>query len=73
MVVSRVRHNGVVTARSAARADWDGQVIAMSADRARDFLTWIEATNVETETLDQLLLHHRTPATTELTTASWYP
>jgi hypothetical protein len=26
----------------------------MSADRARDFLTRIEASNVETETLDQL-------------------
>ena len=48
------RHNGVVTARGTARTDWNGQVIAMSADRARDFLTRIEATNVGTETLDQL-------------------
>ncbi|MGH3886905.1 MAG: hypothetical protein ACRDSZ_10110 [Pseudonocardiaceae bacterium] len=52
--VSLVRHNGVVTARRIARADWEGQVIAMSADRARDFLTRIEATNVGAETLDQL-------------------
>ncbi|MGH3993256.1 MAG: hypothetical protein ACRDSN_12440, partial [Pseudonocardiaceae bacterium] len=48
------RHNGVVTARGTARTDWEGQVIAMSADRARDFLTRIEATNVGAETLDQL-------------------
>lgn len=48
------RHNGVVTARGTARTDWDGQVIAMSADKARDFLTRIEATNVGAETLDQL-------------------
>ncbi|MGH4014227.1 MAG: hypothetical protein ACRDSL_09925 [Pseudonocardiaceae bacterium] len=47
------RHNGVVTARGSARADWEGQVIAMSADRARDFLSRIEATNVGAETLDQ--------------------
>ncbi|MGH3870465.1 MAG: hypothetical protein ACRDSR_02955 [Pseudonocardiaceae bacterium] len=47
------RHNGVVTARSTARADWEGQVVAMSADRARDFLTRIEATNLGPETLDQ--------------------
>jgi hypothetical protein len=47
------RHNGVVTARGTARTDWEGQVIAMSADRARDFLTRIEATNVGAETLDQ--------------------
>lgn len=48
------RRNGVVTARGAAWADWERQVIAMSADRARDFLTRIEATNVGAETLDQL-------------------
>ncbi|MGH3909124.1 MAG: hypothetical protein ACRDTE_33850 [Pseudonocardiaceae bacterium] len=48
------RHNGVVTARGTARTDTEGQVIAMSADRARDFLTRIEATNVGAETLDQL-------------------
>ncbi|MGH3569384.1 MAG: hypothetical protein ACRDRH_25855 [Pseudonocardia sp.] len=52
--VPLVRHNGVVTTRRAARTDWDGQVIAMSADRARDFLTRIEATNVGAETVDQL-------------------
>jgi hypothetical protein len=47
------RHNEVVTARGTARTDWEGQVIAVSADRARDFLTRIEATNVGAETLDQ--------------------
>jgi hypothetical protein len=41
--------------RGTARTDWEGQVIAMSADRARDFLTRIEASNVGAETLDQLL------------------
>ncbi|HSL09362.1 MAG TPA: hypothetical protein VK887_15505 [Pseudonocardiaceae bacterium] len=49
------RHNGMVTARGTARTDWEGQLIAMSADRARDFLTRIEASNVGAETLDQLL------------------
>ncbi|MGH3867607.1 MAG: hypothetical protein ACRDQ4_16010 [Pseudonocardiaceae bacterium] len=48
------RHNGVVTARGTARTDWEGQVIAMSADRARAFLARIEAPNVGAETLDQL-------------------
>lgn len=48
------RHNGVVTQRGTARADWEGQVIAMTADRARDFLSRIEASNVGSETLDQL-------------------
>jgi hypothetical protein len=48
------RHNGRVTARGTARMDWEGQVIAMSAERARDFLTRIEASNVGAETLDQL-------------------
>lgn len=47
-------HNGVVPQRGAARTDWEGQVITMTADRARDFLTRIEATNVGAETLDQL-------------------
>ncbi len=41
--------------RGTARTDWEGQVIAMSADRARDFLSRIEASNVGAETLDQLL------------------
>ncbi|MGA9312041.1 MAG: hypothetical protein WBV74_16985, partial [Pseudonocardiaceae bacterium] len=41
--------------RGNARTDWEGQVIAMSADRARDFLTRIEASNVGAETLDQLI------------------
>ena len=48
------RHNGMVMARGTARTDWQGQVIAMSADRARDFLTRIQASNVGAETLDQL-------------------
>ena len=46
---------GVAPKRGSARTDWEGQVIAMSADRARDFLTRIEASNVGTETLDQLI------------------
>jgi hypothetical protein len=40
--------------RGHARDDWQGQVIAMSAERARAFVTISEATNVGTETLDQL-------------------
>ncbi|MGH3935138.1 MAG: hypothetical protein ACRDS1_09210, partial [Pseudonocardiaceae bacterium] len=48
-------HNGAAPRRGTARTDWEGQVIAMSADRARDFLTRIEASNVGAETLDQLL------------------
>ncbi|MGH3717459.1 MAG: hypothetical protein ACRDRI_01195 [Pseudonocardiaceae bacterium] len=51
---SRLR-DAVVTQRGSARTDWEGQAIAMSADRARDFLTRIEATNVGAETLDQLI------------------
>ncbi|MGH4019658.1 MAG: hypothetical protein ACRDT0_10580 [Pseudonocardiaceae bacterium] len=46
-------HNGVVAGRGSARTDWEGQVIAVSADKARDFLTRIEATNVGAETIDQ--------------------
>ncbi|MBV9010862.1 MAG: hypothetical protein JO272_02220 [Pseudonocardiales bacterium] len=46
---------GSAPERGTARTDWEGQVIAMSADRARDFLTRIEASNVGAETLDQLL------------------
>ncbi|MGH4009855.1 MAG: hypothetical protein ACRDTH_17180 [Pseudonocardiaceae bacterium] len=49
----RWRH-GAVPERGSARTDWEGQVIAMSADRARDFLTRIEVSNVGAETLDQL-------------------
>ncbi|HWR46549.1 MAG TPA: hypothetical protein VN327_02855 [Pseudonocardiaceae bacterium] len=48
-------HHGTVLRRGTARTDWEGQVIALSADRARDFLTRIEASNVGTETLDQLI------------------
>jgi hypothetical protein len=40
--------------RGCARTDWEGQVISMSADRARDFLTRAEASNVGRETIDQL-------------------
>ncbi|MGH3428243.1 MAG: hypothetical protein ACRDQZ_11875, partial [Mycobacteriales bacterium] len=48
-------HTAVLPQRGSARTDWEGQVIVMSADRARDFLTRIEASNVGAETLDQLL------------------
>ncbi|MGH3870159.1 MAG: hypothetical protein ACRDSR_01370 [Pseudonocardiaceae bacterium] len=48
-------HHGTAPQRGTARTDWKGQVIAMSADRARDFLTRIEASNVGTETLAQLV------------------
>ena len=47
--------DGAAPGRGTARTDWEGQVIAMSADRARDFLTRIEASNVGAETLDQLI------------------
>ena len=47
--------NDAASARGTARTEREGQVIAMSADRARDFLTRIEASNVGAETLDQLL------------------
>ncbi len=49
------RRAGTAPERGSARTDWEGQVIAMSADRARDFLTRIEASNVGAETLDQLI------------------
>lgn len=49
------RRDDTATARGSARADWEGQVIAMSADRARDFLAKAEASNVGRETLDQLI------------------
>jgi hypothetical protein len=41
--------------RGAARPDWEGQVITMAADRARDFLARIEVSNVGQGTLDQLV------------------
>jgi hypothetical protein len=47
--------DGTAPGRGTARTDWEGQVIAMSADRARDFLARIEASNVGAETLDQLI------------------
>lgn len=40
--------------RGEARADWEGQLISMSADRARNFLAKAEATNIGPETIDQL-------------------
>jgi len=43
-----------VARRGRAREDWQGQVISLTADRARDFMRDAEATNVGTETLDQL-------------------
>ncbi|HKR49081.1 MAG TPA: hypothetical protein VJT72_05775 [Pseudonocardiaceae bacterium] len=46
--------NGAASARGSARTDWEGQMIVMSADRARDFLSRIEASNVGAETFDQL-------------------
>ncbi|MBV9012698.1 MAG: hypothetical protein JO272_11735 [Pseudonocardiales bacterium] len=49
------RRDGTAPQRGNARRDWEGQVVAMSADRARDFLTRIGASNVNAETLDQLL------------------
>ncbi|MGH3549096.1 MAG: hypothetical protein ACRDQU_13500 [Pseudonocardiaceae bacterium] len=49
------RSAGAAPERGSARTDWEGQVIAMSADRARDFLTRIEASNIGAETLDQLI------------------
>lgn len=49
------RFDGGAPERGTARTDWEGQVIAMSAERARDFLTRIEASNVGSETLDQLI------------------
>ncbi|MGQ0778503.1 MAG: hypothetical protein ACT4NY_29520 [Pseudonocardiales bacterium] len=48
-------HNGAATGRGTGRTDWEGQAIAMSADRARGFLARIENSNVGTETLDQLV------------------
>lgn len=47
-------HDGSTPGRGRARMDWEGQVITMSAERARDFLGRIEASNVGAETLDQL-------------------
>ncbi|MDQ3988926.1 MAG: XRE family transcriptional regulator [Actinomycetota bacterium] len=54
-VLSARRCRGAAVERGSARADWEGQVISMSADRARDFLARIEASNVGGQTLDQLV------------------
>jgi len=64
VAVSFLRHNGLVTGRGTARTDWEGQVIAMSADKARDFLTRIEATNVGAGTLARGMPARTTPGTT---------
>lgn len=40
--------------RGRARTDWEGQLISMSADRARNFLAHAEETNLGPETIDQL-------------------
>ncbi|MGH3874488.1 MAG: hypothetical protein ACRDSR_23795 [Pseudonocardiaceae bacterium] len=53
--VRSIRCRDAAAARGSARTDWEGQVVAMSADRARDFLTRVEASNVGAETLDQLV------------------
>lgn len=47
--------DGSAPQRGAARTDGERQVITMGADRARDFLTRIDTTNVGAETLDQLI------------------
>ncbi|MGH3930775.1 MAG: hypothetical protein ACRDTF_12440 [Pseudonocardiaceae bacterium] len=47
--------SGSAPNRGSARTDWEGQVIVMRADRARDFLARIDASNVGAGTLDQLL------------------
>ncbi|WP_018681160.1 hypothetical protein [Actinokineospora enzanensis] len=39
--------------RGSARPDWKGQLIAMSADRARNFLSFAEASNVGAGSLEQ--------------------
>lgn len=44
----------VIYQRGTVRDDWEGQVIAMCADRARNFLSRAEASNVGAETIDQL-------------------
>ncbi|GDY30853.1 XRE family transcriptional regulator [Gandjariella thermophila] len=46
------------------RHNWEGQVITMSAQRARDFLSRAEASNVGPETLEQLADDVRRVATT---------
>ncbi|WP_157368209.1 XRE family transcriptional regulator [Alloactinosynnema sp. L-07] len=44
----------MVPLRGNARTDWEGQVISMCADRAREFLIKAEASNVGSETMDQV-------------------
>lgn len=40
--------------RGSVRQDWQGQVVTMSAERARDFLNRAEESNVGSETIEQL-------------------
>jgi hypothetical protein len=44
----------ISSGRGNARTDWEGQLISMSADRARNFLARAEETNLGPETIDQL-------------------
>lgn len=53
-VTARASDQVVSFGRGNARADWEGQLISMSADRARDFLARAEETNLGPETIDQL-------------------
>jgi hypothetical protein len=45
------RHDSSMPLRGSVRTDWEGQVIAMCADRARDFLARAESSNVGPETI----------------------
>lgn len=53
--VQAKRYDNLIPLRGSARTDWEGQVIAMCADRARDFLARAESSNVGPETIDQLI------------------
>jgi len=52
---TRQAETAATSVRGSSRTDWEGQVITMSADRARDFLARAEVSNVGPETLDQLV------------------
>jgi hypothetical protein len=52
--VSSIRAITSEARRDYARNDWEGQLISMSADRARDFMAKAETTNVGPGTIDQL-------------------
>jgi tetratricopeptide (TPR) repeat protein len=53
-VVVPARRHEAAGRRGDARDDWQGQMLAASADRARDFLLRMEVSNVGNEILDQL-------------------